>query len=177
MDNIKRRLDEKKGFWADELPGVLWAYRTTPHSATGETPFALAFGVEAVVPAEVGIPSLRRIMAPGDEEANEENLLHQLDHVGERREQASTHIANYQNMIARHYNKKVRSRRFNVGQMVLRRVFQNTVELNSGKLGQSWEGPYIVTNIVRPGFYELKNTEGAKVIRSWNIKHLKKFYQ
>ncbi|KAL5569844.1 hypothetical protein UlMin_026419 [Ulmus minor] len=46
---IKRRLEKAKGLWADELPGVLWAYRTTAKTSTGETPFSLAYGTEAVI--------------------------------------------------------------------------------------------------------------------------------
>ncbi|XP_077249145.1 uncharacterized protein LOC143888586 [Tasmannia lanceolata] len=47
---IKKRLDDKAGRWADELYHVLWAYRTTPRTATGESPFNLSFGTEAVIP-------------------------------------------------------------------------------------------------------------------------------
>ncbi|XP_077215762.1 uncharacterized protein LOC143850388 [Tasmannia lanceolata] len=43
--------------WAEEVLNVLWAYRTTPRTATGESPFSLTFGVEAVIPIEIGIPS------------------------------------------------------------------------------------------------------------------------
>ena len=56
---MKIRLEKKKGAWVDELPGVLWAYRTTSKTATGETPFALAFGYEAVIPAEIGVETHR----------------------------------------------------------------------------------------------------------------------
>ena len=58
-ENLKKNLEKHKGAWIDELPRVLWAYRTTKRTATGETPFAMAFGVEAVIPVEVGLPSLR----------------------------------------------------------------------------------------------------------------------
>ena len=56
---MKKRLEKSKGAWADKLPGVLWSYRTTPCSSTGETPFSLAFGTEAVIPAEGSVPSPR----------------------------------------------------------------------------------------------------------------------
>lgn len=59
MKIIKTRLEVSKGQWVDELPGVLWAYRTTLRSLTGETPYAMAFGCEAVIPVEVGKASLR----------------------------------------------------------------------------------------------------------------------
>ena len=54
---LKRRLDALKGRWAAELPLVLWSYRTTARTATGETPFSMAYGTEAMIPAEVKVPS------------------------------------------------------------------------------------------------------------------------
>ena len=45
------------GLWAEELPTLLWAYWTTPWATTGETPFSLTYGHEAVVPTEIGLPT------------------------------------------------------------------------------------------------------------------------
>ena len=56
---IKTRLEGAKGIWPDELPNVLWAYRTTARTPTGETPFRLTYGADAVIPAEVGLTSYR----------------------------------------------------------------------------------------------------------------------
>ena len=56
---IKTRLEGAKGIWPNELPSVLWAYRTTARTPTGETPFRLIYGVNAVIPAEVGLTSYR----------------------------------------------------------------------------------------------------------------------
>ncbi|KAG7548009.1 Ribonuclease H-like superfamily [Arabidopsis suecica] len=64
LSNLKKRLSARKGGWYDELQPVLWAYRTTPRRATGETPFSLVYGIEAVVPAELNVPGLRRSEAP-----------------------------------------------------------------------------------------------------------------
>ena len=58
--NLKTKLEEHKGLWAKELLKVLWAYRMTSWTSTGETPFSLACGVEAMIPIEIGVPSLRR---------------------------------------------------------------------------------------------------------------------
>ena len=57
---IKSRLVGAKGAWPEELPNVLWAYRTTTRTPTGETPFNLTYGTEAVIPVEVGLTSLKR---------------------------------------------------------------------------------------------------------------------
>ena len=56
---IKTQLEGAKGIWPEELPSVLGAYRTTTRTPTGETPFQLAYGSEAVIPAEVGLTSYR----------------------------------------------------------------------------------------------------------------------
>ena len=56
---LKKRLDSAKGKWVDELPGVLWAYRTTARRPTGISPFALTYGMEAIVPMEISMPTLR----------------------------------------------------------------------------------------------------------------------
>ncbi|RVX06608.1 Gag-Pol polyprotein [Vitis vinifera] len=56
---LKKRLEQAKGKWVEELPSVLWAYRTTPGRPTGNTPFALAYGMDAVIPTEIGLPTIR----------------------------------------------------------------------------------------------------------------------
>ena len=67
---IKTWLEGVKGIWPDELPSVLWAYRTTTRMPTGETPFWLVYGSEAVILAEVGLISYR--MGSHDESKNDE---------------------------------------------------------------------------------------------------------
>ncbi|RVW48842.1 hypothetical protein CK203_103561 [Vitis vinifera] len=56
---IKKRLEREKGKWVDELIGVLWAYRITSRKPTGANPFALAYGMEAIILTEVGMPRAR----------------------------------------------------------------------------------------------------------------------
>ena len=58
--NLKTKFKDLKGRWADELPEVLWAYKTTTRSTTGETSFSLAYRYKAMVPVEIGARFLRR---------------------------------------------------------------------------------------------------------------------
>ncbi|KAG7552243.1 Retrotransposon gag domain [Arabidopsis thaliana x Arabidopsis arenosa] len=176
LSNLKKRLSHLKGGWYDELQPVLWAYRTTPRRPTGETPFSLVYGMEAVVPAELNVPGLRRTEAPLNEEENSAMLDDSLDTINERRDQALIRIQNYQQAAARYYNSKVKSRPIFVGDYVLRRVFDNKKEEGAGKLDINWEGPYIVTEVVRNGVYRLKDLEGSPFQRPWNVINLKKFY-
>ena len=59
LHGLKTRIESARTGWLDELPTILWAYRTTPRTATQETPFALTYGAEAVIPAEIGMSSGR----------------------------------------------------------------------------------------------------------------------
>ena len=59
VSGLKKSLDDAKGKWVEELPHVLWMYRTTPHRSIGETPFSMIYGAEAIIPLETGFPTLR----------------------------------------------------------------------------------------------------------------------
>ncbi|KAG7559439.1 Ribonuclease H domain [Arabidopsis thaliana x Arabidopsis arenosa] len=176
LSNLKKRLNARKGGWYDELQPVLWAYRTTPRRATGETPFSLVYGMEAVVPAELNVLGLRRSEAPLNEESNSKLLEDVLDTIDERRDQSLIRLQNYQQLPARYYNSKLKNRPLNVGDFVLRRVFDNTKEEGARKLGINWEGPYQITEKIRNGVYRLQDLDGNPVQRPWNIINLKKFY-
>ncbi|GJV22223.1 retrovirus-related pol polyprotein from transposon TNT 1-94 [Tanacetum coccineum] len=84
-EGIKARLDERSKNWMEELPHVLWAHRTM--SSNGDTPFSLTYGMEAVIPAKIGMPTLRT--AEVDLVQNDEALEINLDLLEERREQAA----------------------------------------------------------------------------------------
>ncbi|WJZ96115.1 hypothetical protein VitviT2T_014835 [Vitis vinifera] len=128
---LKKRLEQAKGKWVDELPSVLWAYRTTPGRPTGNTPFALAYGMDVVIPTEIGLPTIRT-EARRQDDANAE-LGRNLDWSDEVRETASIRMADYQQREAAHYNRKARPRSFKSGTLVLRKVFENTAETGAGK--------------------------------------------
>ena len=59
VSGLKKRLDDAKGKWVEELPHVLWTYRTTPRKSTGETPFSMTYRTEVVIPLETGFPMTR----------------------------------------------------------------------------------------------------------------------
>jgi hypothetical protein len=48
--------------WDLRVPTVLWAYRTTCKKLTTQTPFNLVYGIEAIVPMEYLVPSLRIVL-------------------------------------------------------------------------------------------------------------------
>ncbi|GKV21714.1 hypothetical protein SLEP1_g31668 [Rubroshorea leprosula] len=174
LEGIRPRLEQHKAKWADELNNVLWAYRTTSRTATGETPYHLAFGTEAVIPVEIGVLSFR--VTHFDEERNGQLLGENLDLLAEVREEARLRTLVYKQKLANFYNKRVRPRTFKIGDLVLRKAGLTGFETRFGKLAPNWEGPYAVAEVPHPGAYILQDAEGKRVPRVWNVNNLKKFY-
>ena len=84
VNGLKKRLDDAKGIWVEELPHVLWAYQTTPRRSTGETPFSMTYGAEAIIPLETSFLTLRT--SSFNPTINNELLEKSLDLINERRE-------------------------------------------------------------------------------------------
>ncbi|XP_075649897.1 uncharacterized protein LOC142620413 [Castanea sativa] len=148
---------------------------TTTRTPTRKTPFRLAYVSKVVILAEVGLTSYR--VQNHDENNNDEAMHLQLDLVGEVRAAAEQRLARYQDLMATHYNSRVRHRDFQVRDLILRKVTSATRDLSQGKLGPNWEGPYIIASWQRKGIYHLDTLDGQKLHHPWNIEHLKKYYQ
>lgn len=168
---IKRHLDRRRGKWAEELPSVLWGYRTTPRRSTGRTPFSLAFGMEAVIPIQAGMPTIRA--SQFDPKENSEAIAADLDLAEEGRENARIKIASYQQEVAKGYNRSVRARSFNPGDLVLKRWIDKT---KKKKLGTNYEGPYRVVKHLDSGNYKLEQMNGSPVAKTWNINSMRIYY-
>ncbi|KAL0434465.1 UNVERIFIED_CONTAM: hypothetical protein Slati_2780800 [Sesamum latifolium] len=106
VQGIKRRLERVGENWTEEITSVLWAYRTTPRGSTEKSPFSLVYGTEAIIPAELGMPS-HRIM--NFSENNRDLLRENLDLIEELREKAFIHMQRYKNTMINAYNKRVRA--------------------------------------------------------------------
>ena len=105
VNGLKKRLDDAKGRWVEELPHVLWTYRTTPRRSTGETPFSVTYKAEAVIPLETGFPTLKT--SSFSLGSNNELLEKSLDLIEERRESAMVQLAYYQHKLKRSEERRV----------------------------------------------------------------------
>ena len=130
---IKARLDNAKEAWSEELPNVLWAYRTTTRTLTRETPFRLTYNTEVVIPVEVGISSIKREMF--HEDNNDDQLRVNLDYLDEVRDGAFNKMTKYQQKMVDYYNKRVKLKWLDIGDLVLRKVTPTTKDPAQGKLG------------------------------------------
>ena len=97
MNGLKKRLDDAKGRWVEELPHILWTYRTTPRKSTREIPFSMTYGAKAVIPLESGFLTMRSSAFTSD--GNDELLKRNLDLIEERRENARVQLAYYQHKL------------------------------------------------------------------------------
>ena len=127
---LKKRLDSAKGNRVEELPRVLWAYRTTTRKSTDVSPFTLTYGMEAIIPTEIGLPTIRTATLKSE---NEGSVIRELNTSDELQEAAAIQVTSYQRLLANFYNKRVRPRVFQPGDLILRRVFENTADPTTGK--------------------------------------------
>ena len=81
----------------EELPHVLWTYRTMPRRSTGETPFSMTYGAEAVIPLETGFSTTTT--SSFNSKDNDEQLTRNLDLIEEKRENAMVQLAYYQQKL------------------------------------------------------------------------------
>ncbi|XP_071926099.1 uncharacterized protein [Coffea arabica] len=144
LKKIIRKMTERHCDWHEKLPYALMAYRTSIRTSTGATPYSLMYGMEAVLPAEVEIPSLCILMEAKLVEADWiKQHYEQLSLIDEKRLNAICHGQCYKKRMARAYNKKVHLRTFEEGDKVLKRILPVQDEAK-GKFAPNWQGPFIV---------------------------------
>ncbi|KAK1648702.1 hypothetical protein QYE76_066507 [Lolium multiflorum] len=172
-NGIKKRLlgplEKARHTWPEELPSVLWSIRTTPNTATQETPFFLVHGAEAVLPIEIEHNSSR--VAEFNEETSRKALEDDVDALDEARDEVLSRVAKYQQDMKNYHSRQLRPRSFQVGDLVLR-LTQDSHE----KFESPWLGPYIVTEVIEGGAYMIKDKKTGIGAKSWNVAQLRRFY-
>ncbi|XP_022874131.1 uncharacterized protein LOC111392952 [Olea europaea var. sylvestris] len=159
LQDLRTRIGDVRGSWSDELPSILWTYRISHRTITVEIPFMLAFKIEAIIPIEIRLPSRRRLNL---EEAG--HTTEHLDLLEEVCDQAALRMVSYQDRTTKHFNRKVRPRRFKVRDLVLRRA--KAAGHAPGKLGPVWERPFEVIRRLPGGEFSLKDTSKRPLPRS-----------
>ena len=130
--------------------------------------------MEAIVPTKICMPMLR---TDTPEQFNTESVIKDLDIADELREAAAVRIASNHRRLANLYNRRVKPRMFQQGNLVLGKFFENTADPLAGKFHPNWEGPYFVTRAGESRSYAFDKLDGIPVPRMWNVMHLKRYYQ
>ncbi|CAL9000002.1 unnamed protein product, partial [Prunus brigantina] len=159
---IRKMLEKNPKQWHEKLSETLWAYRTSKREATGMTPYALTYGHDAILPMEIAVQSLR--------------IAHQHDLVGEDYSQAMllelegldtsrfdtlNKLLAGKQAVSRAYNKRVKNKSFEEGEIVWKAVLPlGTHIAGYGKWSPTWEGPFIINQILGMGAYRLQDRDG-----------------
>ncbi|XP_058758232.1 uncharacterized protein LOC131631452 [Vicia villosa] len=162
--------------WHEMLPFALHGYRTSVRTSTGATPFSLVYGMEAVLPVEVEIPSMRVLMETKLSEAEWcQSRYDQLNLIEEKRMTALCHGQLYQARMKQAFNKKVRPREFREGDLVLKKILSFQPD-SRGKWSPNYEGPYVVKRTFSGGAMTLATMDGDELPHPVNADAVKKYF-
>ncbi|XP_058772888.1 uncharacterized protein LOC131646985, partial [Vicia villosa] len=160
--------------WHEMLPFALHGYRTSVRTSTGATPFSLVYGMEAVLPVEVEIPSMRVLMETKlSEDEWCQSRYDQLNLIEEKRMTALCHGQLYQARMKQAFNKKVRPREFQEGDLVLKKILSFQPD-SRGKWSPNYEGPYVVKRTFSGGAMTLATMDGDELPYPVNADAVKK---
>jgi len=157
---LRKRLDSAKGRWPKELVEVMWAYKCTPQSATNESPFSLVYGADAMIPVEIGEPSLRRELY--DSTYNHQNMATHLDLLSELREKVQIRNLAAKQRVATKYNAKLCPRSFAKRDLVWRMA--SSARKKDAKFSANWDGPYRIREDAREEHIGLNSYLGKKYL-------------
>ncbi|XP_015087111.1 uncharacterized protein LOC107030298 [Solanum pennellii] len=159
IKKILRKMVQSSRQWHEKLPFAFLGYRTT-----------------VLIPAEIEIPSLRIFLeAEIDDDEWIKTRLEQLSLIVEKRLTSVCHGQLYQKRMARAYNKKVRPRHFEEGELVLRHILPHHAETN-GKFSPNWRGQFVVKRVLPNGALYLANIEGKVTETVVNVDAVNRYY-
>ncbi|XP_076916354.1 uncharacterized protein LOC143576002 [Bidens hawaiensis] len=127
-----------------------------------------------MIPTEIVIHSTRSYLQ--NPETGNQDLADDLNVINELKDSKRIRMAAYQQRITKSYNKTIRVIRFQMGDLLLRKAFQNTTDSKDGKLAPKWVGPYNIEAEAGKGTYKLSVLDGRVLPRSWNVVHLKLYF-
>ena len=172
---LQHTIGMHKSNWHLMLFSALWAYRTSIKDATGFTPFQLVYGLEATLPIECEIPSLKlAVELLPNTTPLEERLLY-LEQLDETCHLAASVIEAQKKQVKAHFDQSVSPRSFVEGDLILL-YDQAHDKLGVGKFQPIWHGTYIVQRVLQNGAYELVDYEGHPLEQPRNGLYLKKYY-
>jgi hypothetical protein len=175
---IKKKIEENPRRWHKVLSEALWAHRISRHGATKVTPFELVYGQEAVLSVEVNLDAYR-LAKQNDLSAimYHDVMIDNIDEVTDVRLKALKEIEKYKARVARAYNKKVKSKSFQVGELVWKTILLIGSKSNQfGKWSPNWEGPYKMIKVIYGNSYLLETLQGERLNRAFNGRYLKKYF-
>jgi len=147
---VKKKIEENPKRWHKVLSEALWAHRISRHGSTKVTHFELVYGQEAILPVEVNLDAYR-LAKQNDLSAVDYHdlMMDNIDEVTDNRLKALKEIEKDKLWVARAYNKKVKLKSFQVGDLVWKTILPLGMKSNKfGKWSPCWEGPYKIIKVI-----------------------------
>jgi len=174
---IKKHIGQRPRNWNKTLDQILWACRTSPKESISSTPFRLTFGHDAVLPAEIGLQSTRiqkQMEIPTDHYWN--MILDELVDLDEERLSALEILIRQKERVSKAYNKRVKSKSFNVGDLVWKVLLPiDKKHRTLGKWSPNWEGPFKILQVFSNNAYRIQELAHDSRILRINGKYLKRY--
>ena len=130
------------------------------------------------MPVEVNLDAYRLAKQNNLSAVDYHNLMmDNIDEVSDKWLQALKEIEKDKLRVARAYNKKVRTKSFQVGELVRKTILPLGTKSNKfGKWSPSWEGPYKIVKVIFENSYMVETLQGERLPRALNGRYLKKYY-
>jgi hypothetical protein len=136
------------------------------------------YGQEVILSIEVNLGAYRFANQNDLDAIVYHNLMmDNIDEVTEKRMRAPKEIEKDKARVARAYDKKLRSKSFQVGELVWKAILPlETKDVTFGKWSPSWEGPYKIVKVIARNSYIMESLQGTRLPRALNGRYLKKYY-
>jgi hypothetical protein len=175
---IKKKIEDNPRRWHEVLSEALWAHRISRHGATKVTPFELVYGQEDILLVVVNLGAYRLAKQNNlNVESYYALMMDNIDEVTHKRTEALEEIQKDKRGVARAYNKKVKAKFFQVGDLVWKTILPiGSKSKKFGKWSPSWEGPYKVVMVCSGNSYMVETLQGQQLPRALNKRYLKIFH-
>eukprot|EP00261_Vitis_vinifera_P017792 XP_010647599.1 PREDICTED: uncharacterized protein LOC100853095 [Vitis vinifera] len=159
-----------------EVDALIQEYGIQHHRSSAYRPQTNGAVEAAVLPIEIEMRSLRVALEQHISEAEWAQARYdQLSLLDEKILRAIDHVQAYQRKMTRAFRKRVRPRKFQRGDLVLK-VLRGLISDPRGKFRPSWSGPYVIQDLTREGAAWLTDLDGNQFTEPVNVDQLKKFY-
>jgi hypothetical protein len=173
---IKKKIEENPRRWHEVLSEALWAHCISRHGATKVIPFELVYVQEALLSIEVNLDAYR-FAKQNDLSAimYHDLMIDNIDEVTDIRLKDLKELEKDNARVAKAYNKKVKSKSFQVEELVWKTILPIGSKSNQfGKWSPNWDGPYKVIKVIFSNSYLLETLQGECLNRAFNERYLKK---
>jgi hypothetical protein len=164
---IKKKISDYPKHWHRILCEALWAHGISKHNPTKVSSFELVYGQEAMLPIEISFNDVR-FAKQNDLTVSDyySSMMDNFDEVTDKRVTTLGEIEKDKILVTKAYNKKVKAKSFQVGDLVWKTVLPlRSKDRKFGKWSPSWEGSYKVIHVMSGNAYLLQTLHGKDLPR------------